>query len=367
MKRHDKLNLPYFGLVESTYDAFILAEACLSGQVKSANRRPFDCEREHAIRSGSVFIYEENKSEMRRWTDGMMWTPSRMCGNFLVYRQLDKPFKRGERRRPIGSIVGRSRKDKKALSKIREQNAGRPGAIPTNPGTPESYVFADDSLVKKTINILCDKMKFHIVSYFTVADVEGRRLWVPSQDPKFMHMQPRHGMTTPYLRVPVFAVEPLNRKWFKSIPSSPLNKNPPAGSGLEGPPCFGRPIASNSNITAGAAKEPAGMDRVPASTHNIMSTTSAAAVPCENLQPAFSFPMAFPRIRTASESLSEEDEAHHELFEDFSFTSLLNSSRPPIIPILPNLQQVPHLSYCSDPVYSGILVPAGIHLCNHQA
>lgn len=53
------------------------------------------------IQSGNTFIYEEKTTGIKRWTDGVIWSPSRILGNFLVYRELDKPFLSGEKRKTI--------------------------------------------------------------------------------------------------------------------------------------------------------------------------------------------------------------------------------------------------------------------------
>lgn len=44
------------------------------------------------IRSGQVFVFDERESGIKRWTDGLVWSPSRILWNFLVYRQVDKKF-----------------------------------------------------------------------------------------------------------------------------------------------------------------------------------------------------------------------------------------------------------------------------------
>jgi hypothetical protein len=36
------------------------------------------------ITSGSVFVFDEDESGIKRWTDGFFWSPSRILGNFLV-------------------------------------------------------------------------------------------------------------------------------------------------------------------------------------------------------------------------------------------------------------------------------------------
>ena len=102
------------GHVATTQDALILFEACLQGHLSHVPRRPHDRERSTLIRSGSIFIYEENASGIKRWTDGVTWSPSRILGNFLVYRELDKPFPPGEKKRAMK----------------------KPGRRPSRPGEP---------------------------------------------------------------------------------------------------------------------------------------------------------------------------------------------------------------------------------------
>jgi hypothetical protein len=87
------------GFIHSTWDALVVLEACLSGILHHIPRRPHDRERANIITSGNVFIYEENASGIKRWTDGVTWSPSRIMGNFLVYRELNEPFPAGEKKK----------------------------------------------------------------------------------------------------------------------------------------------------------------------------------------------------------------------------------------------------------------------------
>lgn len=87
------------GFLHTTYDALMVLEACLRGNLKHVARRPHDRERTQVIRSGNVFIYEEKSSGIKRWTDGVTWSPSRIMGNFLVYRELSAPFPAGEKKK----------------------------------------------------------------------------------------------------------------------------------------------------------------------------------------------------------------------------------------------------------------------------
>ena len=89
----------WVGFVHTTLDALMVLEACLQGKLSHIPRRPHDRERQQIITAGSVFIYEENASGIKRWTDGVTWSPSRIMGNFLVYRELSEPFPAGEKKK----------------------------------------------------------------------------------------------------------------------------------------------------------------------------------------------------------------------------------------------------------------------------
>jgi Gti1/Pac2 family transcription factor len=52
-------------------------------------RRFVDSERKMRT-SGSVFVFDEIESEILRWIDVFFWSPSRILGNFLLYRETDK-------------------------------------------------------------------------------------------------------------------------------------------------------------------------------------------------------------------------------------------------------------------------------------
>lgn len=82
----------YNGYVETTHDALLIFQAALSGDLPIVSRRPHDRERNELVVSGSVFVFNEQSSGIKRWTDGIAWSPSRILGNFLVYRQLESPL-----------------------------------------------------------------------------------------------------------------------------------------------------------------------------------------------------------------------------------------------------------------------------------
>lgn len=67
----------------STHDALLIFECVRRGIMPKVPRRLRDDERK-LIRSGSVFVFDEHESGIKRWTDGLLWSPSRILWNFLV-------------------------------------------------------------------------------------------------------------------------------------------------------------------------------------------------------------------------------------------------------------------------------------------
>ncbi|KAG9326591.1 hypothetical protein KVV02_001518 [Mortierella alpina] len=130
----------YYGLIKTPLDALIIFE----GKV---HRRLSDIERQ-SVRSGSVYCFDEREAGMRRWTDGKSWSPSRVTGSFLTYRELD---------------------DSQAT-----QSSGK-------------NVYRPDGLLKQSFSITTsENKKLHLISYYTNEDVASERLCdTPSRDPRF--------------------------------------------------------------------------------------------------------------------------------------------------------------------------------------
>lgn len=77
---------PFYGFVETTGDALRLIQAARQGMIPRITRRLNDLERRAMIRSGSIFIFSDEESGIKRWTEGLSWSASRIVGNFLVSR-----------------------------------------------------------------------------------------------------------------------------------------------------------------------------------------------------------------------------------------------------------------------------------------
>lgn len=143
---------PWSGWIETTGDALLILEAARRGLIPRVTRRLVDSERK-MITSGSVFVFDEDESGIKRWTDGFFWSPSRILGNFLLYRETDK---RGSSHR--------SGKDTESLELDGTKEDGslsRPKSDPGSHGVDKhrertlmgsltnSYKFKPDGLMKK--------------------------------------------------------------------------------------------------------------------------------------------------------------------------------------------------------------------------
>jgi hypothetical protein len=209
----------FTGFVQNSMDGLILFEACLSGKLEHVPRRPHDRERRQLIKSGNIFIYGENTSGIKRWTDGVAWSPSRILDNFLIYRELDKPFPPGEKKRAIK----RKRGSHPRVDGFQRGNpASQENVEMPRPTTPpealvneevnsgplsstqdkelersligplvDSYDFRADGLVKKTMSISVNGVSHHMVSYYKVDDVKHDVLARPLRDPRLQHISVR--------------------------------------------------------------------------------------------------------------------------------------------------------------------------------
>ncbi|ORX93836.1 hypothetical protein K493DRAFT_176107, partial [Basidiobolus meristosporus CBS 931.73] len=150
------------GLVESTKDALIIVEACNRGILARMRRRLHEKEKK-LLRSGSVYVFDEKESGIKRWTDGRLWSPSRILGNFLVYRELDKKI---APRKPGDECT-----DDPEL-----QDIDKASVLESNKGT---FVFKHGGLIKKTIAIELNNTCQHLICYHKIEDVHSGRLHPP--------------------------------------------------------------------------------------------------------------------------------------------------------------------------------------------
>lgn len=82
-------NFAFHGYIQSTHDALIVFQGCRNGKYPKVTRRLHERERRQ-ISSGSVYVFDEHEAGIKRWTDGRIWSPSRILNNFLIYREIDQ-------------------------------------------------------------------------------------------------------------------------------------------------------------------------------------------------------------------------------------------------------------------------------------
>ncbi|KAF2750447.1 hypothetical protein M011DRAFT_243154 [Sporormia fimetaria CBS 119925] len=214
----------WFGYLDTTKDAMTVIEAALQGRLSHISRRPHDKERAEMLSSGTVLVYEENASGIKRWTDAVHWSPSRVMNNYLIYRQLVRALRPEEKRTALNPSCGSKRKRKGSGSPAIPNSGddeyehstleilsndtpsmdlhGRVYANFAQNLSPEqqrrfcgslidSYEFKDGGLMKKTISVKYQGTTHHVISYYTLEDVASGRLKRPFQDPKLADIEPR--------------------------------------------------------------------------------------------------------------------------------------------------------------------------------
>ncbi|TFK22853.1 hypothetical protein FA15DRAFT_621866, partial [Coprinopsis marcescibilis] len=184
---------PWSGWIDTTGDALLILEAARRGLIPRVTRRLVDSERK-MIASGSVFVFDEEESGIKRWTDGFFWSPSRILGNFLLYRETDKRGNRNARTvepegdspdafRPAEGSLSRPKTDAATMGIDRHRERLLCGSL-TN-----SYKFKSDGLMKKTFSLTINGVAQHLISYYKIEDVENGRLRTPSSLPELASLE----------------------------------------------------------------------------------------------------------------------------------------------------------------------------------
>ncbi|KAI8844342.1 gluconate transport inducer 1/Pac2 [Chytriomyces cf. hyalinus JEL632] len=89
----------FYGHIKTIQDAEICLEACIHGRLPLITHMPVVLTG-LCIRSGSVIVFPENANniQLNRWRDGGRWSASRICGNFLLYREIEPTIKGAQQR-----------------------------------------------------------------------------------------------------------------------------------------------------------------------------------------------------------------------------------------------------------------------------
>ncbi|ORZ25498.1 Gti1/Pac2 family-domain-containing protein [Absidia repens] len=169
----------FFGHVETTRDSLILLEACRQGSLPRVRRRLQEQERQ-LVKSGAVFCFDENESGIKRWTDGLVWSPSRILGNFLIYRELDD--RKSTNDEDQGGNAQLITSGVTLLSK-RQRERSLVGSL------RNSYRFKPGGLVKKSMSVVVNGVQQHLVSYYNKDDVLANRFQTPTDTPELASIE----------------------------------------------------------------------------------------------------------------------------------------------------------------------------------
>ncbi|KAJ3381447.1 hypothetical protein HDU92_005329 [Lobulomyces angularis] len=121
-----------YGYVQSIKDAKFVIDCVKKNKFKLTLER---LKKTDVVESGDIFVFDEEKSNIKRWTDNLRWSPSRIDGEFLVYREC-------------GWI---DRKKRKSYGDLKLEEFGEGGIVSNAHG---SYYIIDDGLLKRTICML---------------------------------------------------------------------------------------------------------------------------------------------------------------------------------------------------------------------
>jgi hypothetical protein len=177
----------YYGYIRTCADAIIIFQACEGGILPRLQRRLSEKERQ-SIRSGSVFVWDEDEGGMRRWTDGRSWSSSRVNGRFLAYREMEKE-----------ALQAKGSHDE-----------------------DHSLCFKVNGLIKQSFSItVTTGQRLHLISYHSQNSTNG--LQIPINDPTLQSICPRksffpRSLVNDLQNFSVFAREQAEAKRSKARP-----------------------------------------------------------------------------------------------------------------------------------------------------
>jgi hypothetical protein len=170
--------------VRDVRDAHIVFEAVRQGLLRPVVRRLNEMERLMHIRSGAIFVWEEcgDESGLKRWTDGRVWSQSRMREPYLFY----------DERLPSDDVQNTS--DQRHRSPTYRFVGGVSRNSPTSPAMShyERSGQHPGGLVKQAYSAWvllgpnAKPRKWHLTAYFTYSDLQN--LPTPDRDPIFRRL-----------------------------------------------------------------------------------------------------------------------------------------------------------------------------------
>lgn len=166
MYHTENIRPTYYGYIGSREDALLVIQAVLEKRFEAVPRRPTEQERPSLITSGNVFVFTEEDSGIKRWTDGVPWSASRILGRFLIYRELDNTF-----------TTDKKTKKRKASVSWRNTKQGE-----NKPHDLIKKTFSVNALVPGPDQQSSEVQRsIHLISYYSVDDIINGKLQQPQE------------------------------------------------------------------------------------------------------------------------------------------------------------------------------------------
>ena len=234
----------WFGFVDDTHDIATLFEAAISGRIPVCERRPHDREKLGLIQNGAVVIYDEDASGIKRWTDARSWSPSRVLGKFLVYREVNKTDSTGKKqvakKNAAISVDNRELSTSPLQHPVTDEMRTRVGSLI---GT---YDFIEDGLVKRTATCLYQGRKYHLVSYFSLN--EYQYLQRPRCDPNLADIHPSAAVLSGLKEGEKQTLGEPHEDYAVQYPQSGSTYTPSSSYSPQSVPSYNIPVTSSGYI-----------------------------------------------------------------------------------------------------------------------
>ncbi|KAJ6502267.1 Gti1/Pac2 family-domain-containing protein [Mycena sanguinolenta] len=152
--------------VRNAHDAHVVFEATRQGFLRPITRRLDESERATLIQSGAVFVWveEEHAAGLKRWTDGRVWSQSRMREPYLFYDEK------------LGDGSDSPGQNFQTYRFVDASNMSRGGFLSSAVSHRERSTNVHRGLVKQAYSALVmvhpnTIKKWHIVAYFRHEDL----------------------------------------------------------------------------------------------------------------------------------------------------------------------------------------------------
>ncbi|KAI9216580.1 gluconate transport inducer 1/Pac2, partial [Blastocladiella britannica] len=161
----------------------ISTEATHRGILPRTTRRLTSDEKSKAVYHGAIHVFVEGEAGIKRWTDKLHWSASRIAGQFLVsdLTMMGPPSSTTARSSAAAAAVTASATTSSAAGNS-EELASESSLKPDTPMARKAgYSIKGDGLVKRTLSLVYRGITHHLVSYYDSRFLDS--LPRPSNDP----------------------------------------------------------------------------------------------------------------------------------------------------------------------------------------